>query len=280
MHFARLGFVISLSACGASTPAPAAPPLAPSARPLALAPAPTSAAPPAVERAANEPAPRSEASAGPGTRGVGLAPSVSSASAPRFSTSFVASSAGGAARPLVSGDRLRSGDHFWLELSAQEQLYVYVVYVSANGSASVLYPSAGDLALAAGRTQRLPESQDFLLDSATGWERLLVVASREPLARSKSSLAEIVTQVRATHRWPGPAPASSSTRARAATRVPAVARDHDGAASGAPSPDPEPSLATSDTRGIVLGDSPPGRVDALPDSDGVIAIPLLIDHQS
>jgi len=40
----------------------------------------------------------------------------------------------------------------------------------------------------------------------------------------------------------------------------------------------EPGYAGVNTRGIVLSGSPRGHIDVLPDAEGVIAIPLLIQH--
>jgi hypothetical protein len=228
----------------------------------------------------------------PGTRGVVLGASNAesasagprSAGAPSFSTYCAARDASGTIRPVVSGDTLRSGDHFWLELAAHEPLYVYVVYVAAGGSANVLYPSTGDLLLAPGHVQRLPEAQDFELDQQPGLERLIVVASRDVLGRSASSLAELVNRVRTTHRLPGEVKASrpkSAARVATGAALPSVAP-----AQRAASPEPyqgptttlEPAYAGVNTRGIVLSGSPRGRIDVVPDSDGVIAIPLLIEH--
>ncbi|HYQ43759.1 MAG TPA: DUF4384 domain-containing protein [Polyangiaceae bacterium] len=292
----EIGFCLGLTlfACsGAPSPpaaslAPATPTTAPAsdARSASSASAPSSASVLQPESSTSSP---SEASA-PGTRGVTLGASAEGSSnasqrsglAPGLSTNWTARDAQGATRPLVSGDTLRSGDHFWLELSAHEPLYVYVVYVSADGAASVLYPSQGDLLLGAGNTQRLPETQDFELDQRPGVERVLVVASRDVLVRSASTLADLVKRVRATHRFSGTTKEAGAKAASRATAPPPKAAPPPSAVAPqlytGPTNTLEPSYAGVDTRGIVLSGSPRGRVDVVPDSDGVIAIPLLIEH--
>lgn len=293
-----------LAACAGAAAAPVVPAAATSTSPS------SSAAPSAMPQHSLAKGSESELSlappAGPepaspgGTRGVTLAPSAadgpsavpSPTAAPSLSTYFAAREASGAMHPLVSGDTLRSGDHFWLELSAYEPLYVYVLYVAADRSASVLYPSAGDLVLTPGHVQRLPESQDFELDQHTGLEHLIVVASRQVLSRSASSLSAIVERVRTTHRF-ATTPKNSQTKAaatggaaRAAPARPAATEKSvsaDRAVAAVPYTGPtttlEPDYSPVNTRGIVLSGSPRGRVDVVPDSAGVIALPLLIEHR-
>jgi len=298
MKFVFFAWASIFSACGAATAPPAAPvesrvssaPTAATATTMALAVS-SAADAPAVSAPPQSPSSQAEPSTS-GTRGITFAASAGetptggarSAAAPALSTNWTARDVNGATRPLVSGDTLRSGDHFWLELSAHEALYVYVIYVSADGSASVLYPSKGDLLLASGSARRLPETQDFELDQHAGLERVLVVASRDVLSRSAGSLAELVNRVRTTHRFPA---ATKDPQVKAASRAttPAPAAKT-ASAQGAAAPQPytgptntlEPAYASIDTRGIVLSGSPRGRIDVVPDSDGVIAIPLLIEH--
>lgn len=216
-------------------------------------------------------------------------PSAPAAGLPSLSTFFEARGGDGAKRPLVSGDSLRSGDHFWVELVAREKLFVWVLYASPDGSAQVIYPTSGEVALTPGRTQRVPETQDFELDHSVGWERLLIVASRERLSGSTSQLAKLVEQVRATHRWPSEEPAAperepekkpaSAAKPARASRSAASS----GNAYGGPTPILEPRLASADTRGLTRGiklvDSQAGRLDFEPDAEGVIAIPLLLKHE-
>jgi hypothetical protein len=274
-------------ACG-SPQSPAATHIAPSAEvthgaPL-LAPASVTASDPAAPSASSSGAP---------------APSVGTSAAPTTTkpsliASFEARGRNGDPRPLVSGDTLHHRDHFWLELSTRERLYLYVLYAGADGTATVLYPASGDAILEPYRTQRLPETQDFELDETSGWERILVVASRAPLQQSAAQLGRVVAEVRSTHQFPDelapppePAPTTTgkSTRpraeqpapARAASAAPGSARPYTG-----PTPTLEPVLASADTRGLTRGvrlaSTQPGRVEAAPDADGVIAIPLFIRH--
>lgn len=214
---------------------------------------------------------------------------------PSLSTFFVARTADGKTRPLVSGDTLHSGNHFWIELVAHESLIVWVVYASPDGSAAVIYPTSGEVSLTPGRTQRVPETQDFELDETVGWERLLIVASRKRLDSSAKQLAQLVEQVRATHRWP--VDATTPQTEATSDQKPHSRKSHDsstgavgrpqpkpnGAVYAGPTPVVEPRIASADTRGLTRGlklaNSQAGRVDFQPDADGVIAIPLLLKHE-
>jgi hypothetical protein len=189
----------------------------------------------------------------------------------------------------VSGDSLRGGDHFWVELVAREKLFVWVLYAGADGSAAVIYPTSGEVALTPGRTQRVPEAQDFELDQTPGWERLLIVASRKRLDGSMSQLAKLVEQVRATHSWPSEAPAVPEAKAEKKPSLAAKSAraskspTSSGNAYSGPTPILEPRVASADTRGLTRGirlaDSEAGRLDFEPDVDGIIAIPLLLKHE-
>jgi hypothetical protein len=205
---------------------------------------------------------------------------------------FEAQQSDGSRRPLADGDTLRSRDHFWFELSAQEPMYVYVVYVAADGAASVLYPDSGDVVLKPGYTERLPKSLDFVLDDVTGWERVLIIASRAPLSQADSSFARLVDRVRSSRTWPEddaatgeasrPKPADSvpkkpRTPPASQPKSPAPAKVYEG-----PTPVLETRLASADrrglTRGIHLGGQKPGHVAAVPDEHGIVTIPLFIRH--
>jgi hypothetical protein len=203
---------------------------------------------------------------------------------------------GGKRRPLVSGDTLHNGDHFWIELVAQEKLFVWVLYASPDGSAEVIYPPSGDVTLTPGRAQRVPETQDFELDEKVGWERLLIVASRARLDGSATQLAKLVEHVRSTHLWPSDSPSAPAPQARAEAKASAAAgkkspqretsrpSPHSSAnAYDGPTPILEPRVASADTRGLTRGiklvESKAGRLDYQPDADGVIAIPLLLKHE-
>lgn len=104
----------------------------------------------------------------------------------------------GAPVPLADGDRVRQGDRLTLELSASEDVWVYIVNEDDRGNAFVLFPlaEAGHrLPLAGGRAHRLPggERADlaWIIDRPAGLERIHVVASPEPLPDASASLATL-----------------------------------------------------------------------------------------
>ncbi len=101
---------------------------------------------------------------------------------------------------LADGDPVRPGDHLWLEFRGGEPLHVYVLDEDDRGQTFALFPVAGtDLAnpVRAKHRVRLPGTRDgvpfdWVVTSEGGHERLLVVASRTPLA----PLAELVAASR------------------------------------------------------------------------------------
>lgn len=101
---------------------------------------------------------------------------------------------------LADGDPVQPGDHLWLEFRGGEPLHVYVLDEDDRGQTFALFPVAGtDLAnpVRAKQRVRLPGTRDgvpfdWVVTSDGGHERLLVVASRTPLA----PLAELVAASR------------------------------------------------------------------------------------
>ncbi len=92
---------------------------------------------------------------------------------------------------LRSGDATRVGDLLALELSAAEDLFVYVLDEDDTGETHVLFPVPGfetGNPLAAGKVHQLPgswrgQSQNWLVTSTGGGaENILIVASRGPFA--------------------------------------------------------------------------------------------------
>jgi eukaryotic-like serine/threonine-protein kinase len=100
---------------------------------------------------------------------------------------------------LADGDAVRPGDHLWLEFEGDEPLHVYVLDEDARGETFALFPIPGTALvnpLPAGRPQRLPGTRegapfDWVVTSAGGGERLLIVASRRPLAALEQALAAV-----------------------------------------------------------------------------------------
>ncbi len=89
---------------------------------------------------------------------------------------------------LLPGSRLRPGDRLFMEVQSKEPVYAYVLNEDANGESFVLFPAGLEQQnpLSPGETHRLPgklagKEQSWLITSAGGRERFLLVASRQPL---------------------------------------------------------------------------------------------------
>jgi hypothetical protein len=97
---------------------------------------------------------------------------------------------------LVGGERIRPGDHLYLDVSVEEPAWVYVVNADDTGAAYLLFPVAGvqhGNPLPPGR-HRLPGSTDWTYDSwevssAGGRESFVIVAAGRPLERLESAIA-------------------------------------------------------------------------------------------
>ncbi len=106
---------------------------------------------------------------------------------------------GGSREPLDHGSTIRPGEHLRLELKADQDLHVYVLNEDVDGELFLLFPLHGMAPtnpLAADDLHRLPgsaneESRDWLVTSAGGRERFLVVAASEPLAQFEEVLAAV-----------------------------------------------------------------------------------------
>lgn len=100
---------------------------------------------------------------------------------------------------LVAGALVRPGDALFLEIRGSSPLYVYAFNADAAGESYVLFPAPGlDTAnpLAPGEEHRLPGTAGGLeaswqVTSAGGRERVLVVASRKPIAELEAEIAKL-----------------------------------------------------------------------------------------
>jgi hypothetical protein len=88
--------------------------------------------------------------------------------------------------PLLPGGRLRSGDQFKIEFSADRDGYVYILNFDSSGQALVLFPHAG-IALgnevkAGARYQLPPREHDwYYLDNVPGRESLYLISTPFPI---------------------------------------------------------------------------------------------------
>ncbi len=102
----------------------------------------------------------------------------------------------GSSQALIhaSGDRLAAGDGFRVVLRPNVQAHVYVLLLSSQGEASVLYPNA-DMGMhnpAAGGTEvAIPPDGLFVLDSTPGTETVQVLVSGAPLTDLEARLAAL-----------------------------------------------------------------------------------------
>lgn len=100
------------------------------------------------------------------------------------------------AQPLVDGDAVRPGDRLYLEVEAEAPVHLYVLNEDQLGHVYLLFPLPG-LApgnpLPEGRRHRVPgaadgRSQDWVVTSAGGRERFMVVAARRALPEVESAV--------------------------------------------------------------------------------------------
>jgi len=95
----------------------------------------------------------------------------------------------GGERSLSEGALLKLGDPLFMEFTASDVCYVYILNEDEAGTLTVLFPVPGlspQNPLAGGVSHRLPgsragESQDWQMTSDGGEETVLIIASRAPL---------------------------------------------------------------------------------------------------
>jgi hypothetical protein len=86
--------------------------------------------------------------------------------------------------PIYEPRPFRSGERFCLNVTSRQEGYIYAVYVSSQGSVSMLYPFAedGDNRVRPGENRSLPARGWFRFDEDPGKERVYVFESPERLA--------------------------------------------------------------------------------------------------
>lgn len=101
-------------------------------------------------------------------------------------------------RFLTSGDSIKNGDYFEMNLTVSEDAYIYVVVLSSEGHVAVLLPQDGDLLLKKGETKRLPEEGEYGFDISgeSGYENLYIIAAKEPLSKTGSEVAKLIADIR------------------------------------------------------------------------------------
>jgi hypothetical protein len=109
---------------------------------------------------------------------------------PSVSLNYVYRTGGsGELKPLTAGSELRSGDHYKVMFSADEELYIYIFQIDSGGQIFQLFPMERfkDVVLGnvnpvrKGKAYTLPsETQAFKLDKQVGTERIYFLAFEEP----------------------------------------------------------------------------------------------------
>lgn len=132
---------------------------------------------------------------------------------------------------LHEGDTLRTGDGVVFFLSVDRAAYLYLAQVSASGATTLLYPRRGDsLQVQSGELVRLPRSGRIMeLDDEVGDERLVVIASAQPLRETDPEFDAAIAEV-------APAAIPETAGAPALAAVP----DRGQPAAPATSPSPAP----------------------------------------
>jgi serine/threonine-protein kinase len=105
--------------------------------------------------------------------------------------------ADGASQRLAPGGRVEPGDDLYMSVESAESMFVYVLNEDDRGSIFILFPVPGltpENPLPPGAAHRLPgrlggEPVNWEVTSAGGEERIMVLASREPLANLETDLA-------------------------------------------------------------------------------------------
>ena len=109
--------------------------------------------------------------------------------------------------PLTSGGRIRPSERLYLEVQTTESLFFYLASQDDLGRLYALFPlpDSGPVnPFKAGSKIRIPETHWLVMDSGGGWERLLLVASREPLPQLEGEMRNPAhpKQLRALERGP------------------------------------------------------------------------------
>lgn len=85
---------------------------------------------------------------------------------------------------VKESDTLTQNDHYYIEFSPDEELYIYMAQIDATASISPIFPnskfSSINNPLPPNSDYRFPEKGSFYLDKDTGKERIYVIASRIP----------------------------------------------------------------------------------------------------
>jgi hypothetical protein len=183
---------------------------------------------------------------------------------------------------VKDGAELHTKDQLAFFVRVGSPAYVQLLQVMPNGDVEFLYPESGEpTLLKPGIEYRVPSdpSANFELDERTGWERVVLVASRTPLAKADRQLHDLLRRAHETARWP--AAKSPARKVQAADAVKTV-RSHP-APAGATSapvsdPHPGPTHASGATRGGRANSQTDHALELVPNRGGVALQTLSFRH--
>ena len=95
-------------------------------------------------------------------------------------------------RAVAEGETLHSGDRIFLNVTANQQAYVYAVLFAPDSSTSVLFPQDGRQLASARCPLRIPQTGTLYLQDPPGLENLRVAVSLRPLPQSDRRLCEMM----------------------------------------------------------------------------------------
>jgi hypothetical protein len=164
----------------------------------------TSAAVGATDATLVSPADRALANRGLTRTNAGRAVPAPDWSKTRASLYILARTRDGVVALVGSGAELHTGEEIELHVSVGRPSYVYLIQVSPNQQAVILYPVEDESArMLPGTDYRMPTSSEvrFALDANVGTERLVFVVAQEPLATGDADVRALIAQLRETGRW-------------------------------------------------------------------------------
>lgn len=195
---------------------------------------------------------------------------------------------------VAEREEVRSGEVIELEVTPSSTAFLYVVQQRPGGQLDLLAPDGGDVAFSAGETVRLPPADadyELYLDTDTGVETLVIMASPRPIAELDTDAGDVVDEARAEAAAPEEvAPEEVATDAG----VPEVAID-----GGVPAPEQPVTVkrkktrkktkavgarpSSSDGKSISLNPrgvrKRPKRVQVEADAEGVVIYPYVVIHR-
>ena len=188
-------------------------------------------------------------------------------------------------RAICPGATLASGAQLWLDIKVGRPVYLYVVVARQDGSATLIYPPAGQLLLAPADSElTVPSIGDvFELDDVIGEERFWVVATEGPLRGSDAELAALMKRLAdqpASETVAAKGPPSIAPMARRRTPEPITPRPGPVtlAARDSPRSKAGPDVAQLHTRGIIVKRDETTLEAWTPDRAGVVMAPFWLRH--